>query len=86
MGVIHAKLYALTGEDEYRRCAVRTADALAAEQLDANGVYLNDRDAWTEGTFAGEWARSVLTLAGTPHASSRHPGDNAATGSPLHHR
>lgn len=28
------------------------------------GVYLDDRDAYTEGVFAGDWAREVLTLPG----------------------
>jgi hypothetical protein len=30
----------------------------------SGGVCVNDRDAWTAGTFAGDWAREVLTLPG----------------------
>ena len=30
---------------------------------------MNDRDAWTEGTFAGDWAREVLSL---PGITARH--------------
>jgi len=32
--------------------------------LGAKGVLLNDRDAWTNGLFAGDWVRDVLTLPG----------------------
>jgi len=64
MGVIHARLYKDTGEDIYRQRALRTATALRTRLIDINGVYIDDRDAWTDATFAGEWAREVLTLPG----------------------
>jgi hypothetical protein len=64
MGVVHATLYRMAGEDEYRLRALRTADALPSHLVDPNGVYIDDRDAWADGTFAGEWAREVLTLPG----------------------
>ena len=28
------------------------------------GIYLDDRDAWSNGTFAGDWAADVLSLPG----------------------
>lgn len=68
MGVLHARLYRLTGERVYLERAIRTADALAA-RLTVDGVYLDDRDAWSNGTFAGDWAQEVLWL---PGVGSRH--------------
>jgi predicted alpha-1,6-mannanase (GH76 family) len=64
MGVLHARLYRLTREDKYRLRAVRTADALLSGLTTDKGIYINDRDAWTDGVFAGDWAREVLCLPG----------------------
>lgn len=64
MGVLHARLYRLTADDTYRRRAIRTADALLGRLVTDKGIYLNDRDAWADGVFAGDWAREVLTLPG----------------------
>ena len=65
MGVIHSLLFQLTGNDIYRERALRTARSLRCGPLaTADGVLINDRDAWTDGTFAGEWAREVLKLPG----------------------
>ena len=63
MGVLHARLYRLTGEKVYLERAIRTADAVA-RKLTAKGIYVDDRDAWANGTFAGDWARDVLSLPG----------------------
>jgi predicted alpha-1,6-mannanase (GH76 family) len=63
MGVLHARLYRLTGEKVYLDRAIRTADAIA-RKLAVDGVLLDDRDAWTNGTFAGDWAQEVLRLPG----------------------
>ena len=63
MGVIQATLYDITNQKAYRRRAIRVAVAIA-KRLTRNGVYLDDRDAWTDGSFAGEWATKVLTLRG----------------------
>jgi len=64
MGVLHAKLYRLTRNEMYRKRAVRTAYALRTFLTDSNGVFIDDRDAWTNGTFCGDWAREVLSLPG----------------------
>ena len=64
MGVAHARLHRITNEEEYRKTAVRTADAILAGLTDGKSVLLDDRDAWRNGTFAGEWAREVLPLPG----------------------
>ena len=64
MGVLHARLFRMTSTDMYRARAVRTADALSNRMRSLSGLFVNDRDAWVEGTFAGDWAREVLTLSG----------------------
>jgi hypothetical protein len=64
MGVLHARLYRITGQELYRERALRTARAIRARQTDGKGALLDDRDAWTNGTFAGDWAREVLSLPG----------------------
>ena len=64
MGVLHARLFRETGDDTYRLRALRTAEALLGRLAGGGGVFINDRDAWTNGLFAGDWAREVLTLPG----------------------
>jgi len=65
MGLLHARLYRLTGDTNYLNRAVRTANAIYnSPLLTPAGIYLDDRDAWTQGTFAGDWAREVLSLPG----------------------
>lgn len=65
MALLHARLYQMTGDTNYLNRAVRTANAIYnSPLLTSKGIYLNDRDAWTEGTFAGDWAREVLSLPG----------------------
>ena len=64
MGVIHAWLFRATDDDKFRQRALRTADALLKRLTTAEGVFINDRDAWANGTFAGDWAREVLSLPG----------------------
>ena len=59
-----ARLYRASGDDTYRQRAVRTADALRKRLTTAGGVFINDRDAWADGMFAGDWAREVLSLPG----------------------
>jgi predicted alpha-1,6-mannanase (GH76 family) len=63
MGVLHARLYRATGDSLYLERALRTADGIAGK-LTAGGIYLDDRDAWSNGTFAGDWAEDVLSLPG----------------------
>jgi len=64
MGVIHARLFHTTGEDKYRQRALRTAEAVAQHLATTEGILLNDRDAWVNGIFAGDWVREVLSLPG----------------------
>ena len=64
MGVIHAHLFRNTREDTYRVRALRSADALLKHMTTTEGVFLDDRDAWTNGAFACDWAREVLSLPG----------------------
>ena len=64
MGVIHARLYRSTKDDKYRERALRNASALVKQITTAEGIFIDDRDAWTNGVFAGDWAREVLSLPG----------------------
>ena len=69
MGVLHARLYRMTTNEVYRARAIRTANGISDRLLTLGGIYLNDRDAWTQGTFAGDWVREVLSL---PGISAKH--------------
>lgn len=62
MGVLHSMLYEETRSPVYLDRALRTADAITAHESDGKGCLLDDRDAWANGTFMGEWVRHVLTL------------------------
>ena len=65
MALLHARLYELTGDTNYLNRAIRTANAIINSPLvTSGGIYLDDRDAWTEGTFVGDFAREVLSLPG----------------------
>ena len=70
MGVIHARLYRLTGDEGYKTRALETVAALHAADspYNNNGVYLNDRDAWTNAAFFRQWVGEVLTLDGITQA------------------
>lgn len=63
MGVLHAWFYRHTNDPIYLDRAKRTADAISTVFV-RDGVYVDDRDAWANGTFFGEWAADVLTLPG----------------------
>ena len=64
MGVIHARLFRTTHDDKYRERALRNAAALIKQVTTKEGVFIDDRDAWTNGVFAGDWVREVLSLPG----------------------
>jgi len=68
MGVIHARLFRSTKDDKYRERALRNAAALVKQITTTEGIFIDDRDAWTNGVFAGDWAREVLTLPGADSA------------------
>jgi predicted alpha-1,6-mannanase (GH76 family) len=63
MGVLHAQLYRSTGDRRYLERAIRTANGLA-RKLTSGGIYFDDRDGWSNGTFACRWAEEVLSLPG----------------------
>ena len=64
MGLLHARLYQMTGDTNYLNRAVRTANAIYnSKLLTPTGIYLDDRDALTD-VLAGDWAREVLPLIG----------------------
>lgn len=64
MAALSAKFYRLTGEQEYLDRVYKTNEGLL-QYYNNDGVLLNDRDAWTNGTFAAFYASEVLTLPNT---------------------
>jgi hypothetical protein len=64
ISVLQTRLATVTGQAELRRVAQETASAVARRMVDANGVLLNDRDAWNDGYFAAQWARDVIGADG----------------------
>jgi hypothetical protein len=64
MGILHSRLYQMTDNDSYRSRAIRTANGIFNKLATAQGVCINDRDAWTQGVFAADWVREVLVLPG----------------------
>lgn len=64
MSVINAKLYKMQGDKDCLTKALETANALANAPYNAKGIFLNDRDAWTNAAFAGYFVRDVLGLEG----------------------
>jgi len=68
MAALHAFLYRETHDEKYLRRALRTVEAVNGH-LTHEGILLNDRDAWTNGFFALDWARDVLTLPEVSPAS-----------------
>jgi len=83
MAVIHARLWRATGEQEYLDRALRTAEAILNVENDGNGLLLNDRDAWTEGFYLGEWVAEVLTL---PGIDPEHAATLRRTARAVYHR
>ena len=64
MGVLHARLYRLTGDEMYLLRALRTVQGVKSVLSVHGGVFLNERDAWANGTYFPEWAEEVLSLPG----------------------
>lgn len=65
MAVMSAKLYRLTGEQVYLDRVYQTCQGLEKYYALEGNVLLNDRDAWTNGTFAAFFAAEVLSLPDT---------------------
>ena len=64
MASLSAMFYRITGEQVYLDRVYATNEGLL-KFYDNDGVLLNDRDAWTNGTFASVYAAEVLSLPGT---------------------
>ena len=64
MAAINAKLYSMTGEKQYRTKAVETANAFLKSPYNDEGIFVNDRDAWTNASFVGYFVKDVLSLDG----------------------
>ncbi len=64
MAALSAKFYRITGDKKYLERAYKTNEGLL-KWYDNHGVLLNDRDAWTNGTYAAFYASEVLTMPDT---------------------
>ncbi len=66
MAALSAKFYKITGNQEYLDRVYATNEGLLQwYDTDGDGVLLNDRDGWTNGTFAAFYAAEVLSLPDT---------------------
>jgi len=68
MAACQAWLYELTGQESWRTAALRTTTAVHEHLRDSTGCFVNDRDAFTNGFFAGAWAQRVAGLRGSEPA------------------
>ena len=64
MALMSARYYSSTQNSTYLTAAVNTVTGIMSKEVDANGVILDDRDAWTDGTFGMEFTKEVLPLSG----------------------
>ncbi len=64
MATLAAKFYKVTEDQKYLDRVYAINEGIL-KWYDLGGVLLNDRDAWTEGTFASYYASNVLSLPGT---------------------
>ena len=64
MAALAAKFYRITGNQTYLERVYQTNQGLL-RYYDNDGVLLNDRDAWTNGSYAAFYASEVLSLPDT---------------------
>ena len=65
MAVIEARLYKITGDSAHLDRAVQNVNSLANSTLyNKNGAFINDRDAWANGSIVGWWVSEALPLPG----------------------
>ena len=64
MAALAAKFYRITGEQEYLDRVYAVNEGMP-RYYDADGILLNDRDAWTNGVYAAYYAAEVLSLPDT---------------------
>ncbi len=64
MAALSAKFYRICGDEKYLERIYKTNEGLL-KWYNNNGVLLNDRDAWTNGTYAAFYASEVLSLPET---------------------
>ncbi len=65
MAALSARFYRLTGKTVYLERVYRTNKGLLAVYVNRKGVLINDRDAWTNGTFTAWYVSEVLCLPDT---------------------
>jgi len=65
MAAVNALLYQSIGDQTYLDKALQTANGLGDNPAyNVGGVLVNDRDAWTDAAFAGQFVQLVLPLPG----------------------
>ena len=64
MAALSAKFYKITNDQTYLDRVYLTNQGLL-KYYDKNGILLNDRDAWTNATFAAFYVSEVLSLPNT---------------------
>ncbi|MCL2884141.1 MAG: hypothetical protein FWF49_01470 [Oscillospiraceae bacterium] len=65
MACVNALIYNTTGNTDCLNKAVQTANGLGTNPAyNVGGVLANDRDAWTDAAFAGQFVQYVLPLQG----------------------
>jgi hypothetical protein len=80
MGVLQSRLYRITGDRRYYELTLETVRAVNDHpHYNNKGVYVNDRDAWANSSFAGQWVREVLTLDGVTDFDKRRIYETAVS-------
>lgn len=64
MAALAAKFFRVTGDEEYLSRVYAVNEGLYTV-YNNNGVFINDRDAWQNGSFSALYAAEVLSLPGT---------------------
>lgn len=62
MDTMHARMYRLTGDEQYKTRAIATARGLIKNFVGNNGAFFDDRDAWANGLHVREWILEVYPL------------------------
>ena len=65
MAALSAKFYKITGDQVYLDRVYQTNQGLLTYYVREDGTLLNDRDAWTNGTFTAFYVSEVLSLPDT---------------------
>lgn len=65
MAVLAAKFYHTNGDTRYLERVYQINEGLLSHYINSKGILINDRDAWTNGTYTAWYVSDVLSLSGT---------------------